>query len=120
MSQRDLLLGSCRCFLIERSGAPTAAPAESEHGTGDPEEPAARKPTGERVRAGERHFRAPVEELGKRWRARIARAGGTSENNPAARWRGVPWDRSPRGSHIDSFRDCPSACQPRRRERARP
>lgn len=118
-SQRRSLLSSCRSFLIERSGAPTATPTEPQHGTGDPKEPAAREPTGKCIRTGERYLRTPVKESGKKRCALLARPGCTAEDHPASQWRCISWDRSSRRSHANSFRNCSSARQSLRRKYAR-
>lgn len=117
VSLREGPLDPYRRVVVERGGAPTAAPTEPQHGAGDPKEPAAREPTD--VRADGRRLRAPVEKPGEGRRALLARAGGAPEDHPAARRRGTARDRASRGSHADSLRDCSSACQSRRREYAR-
>lgn len=109
-----------RCVVLERSGAPTAASQESEHGTGDPEEPAAREPAAEQFRAERRHVGAPVEEPGKGWRALVPGARCAAQDHATPLQHVAPRPRSSFRAHAHGLRDRSSARESRRREHARP
>lgn len=110
-----------RCLVLERSGAPTAASQEPEHGTGDPEEPAAREPAAEQqFRAERRHLGAPVQEPGKGLRAVVPCSSGAAEDHDTIGGDAAPRARPSVRAHVDGVRDRSSACEPRGCQHPRP